>query len=145
LIIVGRVETVGTATADRTATRPTVYRDHTVLITEVLKPFERFDVNARIVVMQLGGTIDLDGREVSTNYPARLLEQDQNVVLFLSKDPRAGRVGFTVSWGQNGHILLRDSATAEIPLEVSKTPELRGRVSLPVRELLQTLRGLNPR
>src|SRR5262245_30143363 len=77
---------VGCSAATSNPNSPTlVYRHCTITIVELLKSDGLIDLKPTVRVMQYGGTVDVNGKEMSTSFPADRLEPTGQYILFLGK------------------------------------------------------------
>lgn len=123
LVVLARVDATSKAQADRGAPSPKVRRYQELTILEVLKGDSR---SPRIKVRQTGGTVSVDGKDYSTDYPVRLMEVGDVVVLFLHRVPTPGHV--YVHWSMKSRSLaaaadvLSRSSAALASLSLASRP-----------------------
>lgn len=77
-----------------------VGRYQTVRIIEALKETKKMPPQSLIRIFEYGGTVDVDGKEVSTRFEGVPLREGEEAVLFLEKP--AGIDGYTVAHGDAG-------------------------------------------
>src|SRR5688572_16953274 len=102
LVVFARVENVSQARADRTGPVPQVRRIQELIVLEVLKG--EVPSTKRIQVRQSGGTVDVDGREVSAAYSMRIFERGDVALLFLMRVGKSGAV-YDIPYDDNSVIL----------------------------------------
>lgn len=112
---------------------------------EVLKGDNTRKPNAVIVIRQPGGTVDVGGREVSSQYLQRLLEPGDLVLLFLQRTERSPGI-YLIAYGPSGAVWVDSSGNTQIPHLMRNLSDISGRATVPLDELLAILRrGANPR
>jgi hypothetical protein len=82
-----------------------VVREHTLTVREAFKANEKVPVSPTFKVLQVGGTIEMDGRERTTAFPFPLLLKGEDAFLFLMREP--GQDYFYVAF--NGGAMPVDS------------------------------------
>jgi hypothetical protein len=138
LAVLARVETTSRAQADRSGPSPKIRRIQDLTVLEVLKGETR---GPRIKVRQIGGTVSVDGKDYSADYPVRLLEVGDVVVLFLHRVPTPEAV-YDIAYGADGAVWARgpDQETA-LPPGLRKMPEFAGSAPQRLPALLATVRA----
>ena len=142
LVVHGVVEVVGSPMRRPDSDMPVAVRHQTIRVLEVLKAENERPTPARIQVMQVGGTIDVGGRETATNYVVPLFRVGDELVLFLMKG--RNQAVYSIAYGEGGvfNINTADSS-AHVPENISRTmPEFANRKVIPSTELLSSLRSL---
>lgn len=77
-----------------------VGRYQTMRVLEVLTGDAKIAAHASVRIFEYGGTIDVDGRDVSTRFNGLPLRVGEEVVVFLEKPARID--GYTVAYGDAG-------------------------------------------
>jgi hypothetical protein len=141
LVVVATVRQAGAPVLEKSAKgREFVRRHHQVEIVEPLKGPADLKAGDKLFVRQEGGTIDVGGREVSTQYLQRLLEPGETVLLFLNAVADQSRNRYYIAYGPAGGIWIRDGV-AEVPKALRGMPEISNRDRIPLQELLTALRS----
>jgi|SRR5687768_9289930 hypothetical protein len=141
LVVLAQVTQAGSPVLETSSKgREFVRRHHQVEILEVLKGPPVVKAGHRVFVRQEGGTVDLGGREISTQYLQRLLEPGQTVLLFLDPVPNAPANRYYIAYGPAGGIWISDGA-GEIPTALRSMPEISSRDRVALQELLVVLRS----
>ncbi len=119
----------------------TVVRYHTVTVREILKANAKVPVSQMVRVLQIGGTIELNGEERTTAFPFPLLLKNEDVVLFLMREP--GKDFFNIAFS-GGAITVdgRDRAARVPDVLRQRVKDFSGRTRMPSEELLSNLRRL---
>jgi hypothetical protein len=138
LVVLARVDATSKAQADRGAPSPKVRRYQDLTILEVLKGDSR---SPRIKVRQTGGTVSVDGKDYSTDYPVRLMEVGDVVVLFLHRVPTPGHV-YDIGFGADGAVWSPEAnKPVSLPAGLKKMAEFGGRAPERMSELLAAIRA----
>lgn len=119
---------------------PTVTRYHDLFVTEALKGDESLAGRSTIRVKQIGGSLNIDGREVSTAYNSRLLQPNDDIVLFLVRDTAGD--GFWIAYASVGAIWITQGDQAILPAAVARMSAFAGSSSISSADLLARLRAL---
>ena len=142
LIVLARVDATSPAQADRTGPTPKVRRIQDLTILELLKGTNR---GSRIKVRQIGGTVSVDGKDYSADYPVRLLEVGDVVVLFLKRVEPEGSV-YDIAYGSDGAVWSHGpDQRITLPAGLSRMPDLAGRAPERMSELLASIRAAKDR
>jgi hypothetical protein len=141
LVVYGTVTKTGEPQHRRTSRgRDYVFRFQSVKVREVLSP--RTNVkdkdSATIAIWQSGGTLVVDGREVSTAYDEMFLHPGDVVVLFLR---RAADGSFSIAYGPGGLIRLDDAkGYASLPNRLRHVTDVGNRSQMSTQDLLGAIR-----
>lgn len=128
--------------ADRRASqqRPRAVRFQVLTVVEVLKADSAKPIGSEIVVKQYGGTLVVNGGEISTAYPMPVFNVGDEMVLILER----GADDYVVMAAEAGAFKI-DAASREarVPQGVrDHMPAYQQRQTVPASELLTTLRAL---
>lgn len=136
-----KVLTVGPATADSPGPRPLVVHHDTAQVLEVLKHDGGRAESSTINIQQFGGTVVIQGKDVTTQPPAPLLEPDAEAIVFLHG---ASGVEYSIEWGSGGLFLVNAAAgTVAVPEPVANhVADFARRPWVPLDELLSKLRTI---
>jgi hypothetical protein len=140
LVAFARVDTVSPPQADH-APIPHIRRIQHLSVLEVLKG--SIPPSQKIQVRQVGGTMEVDGREISVEYPMRLLERGDVVMVFLSRVGGSGDV-YDVPYGDDSVILSQGTEQRMVlPSGLVNMPEFGGKPSISAPDFLAILRRIS--
>jgi len=118
-----------------------VVRYHTVRVLEVFKEDLNSGAHRELRLMQYGGTINVAGTEVSTDYVGPLLANDDEVVLFLKQEK--GSDAYTIAYGSVGLFKLnRETDRLSIPVVAQRMVEINGHAEMSRVDFLDLVRHL---
>jgi hypothetical protein len=141
LVVFGRITATSPPKAVRTGENVRAHRLQELTVLEVLKG-EVANHSSKIIVRQIGGTVTFESREYSVNYPVKLVERGDVVLLFLN---RVGDSGLTydIAYGSDGIVWSEpEGQRMPLPPGLQKMPELnRGTFTAP--DLLAVLRQIS--
>jgi hypothetical protein len=106
LVVVGRIRQVGRPILEKGGSREFVRRYHQVEIIDTVKGDASIQNGHILFVRQEGGTIETQGREVSTQYLQRLMETGDTFVLFLTRVPDSPPGRYYTALGPAGAIWI---------------------------------------
>lgn len=140
VVVMAKVSTAGHPFADRGF----VWRHHEMRVIEIFKGV----IAPTFKLNQSGGVVEVDGHEVTTAYNQRILQLDDEVIVFLqqsSDDTKQGSADtYHSAWGDASAWKTDRSADAvEIPTNIKKDREFAGVLltskATPVVQLLRNL------
>lgn len=117
------------------STSPVALREYDAEILELFKSDGSVKVGGHVPVSQPGGKIELDDREYVTNNSMRLLERDQEVILFLYPDGNT----YGIAYGDYGALAVKDDAV-EVPKAFREQPVFSGQRTISVAQLARVIR-----
>jgi hypothetical protein len=141
LVLLGRVtQTSNPRVALAPDGREFVQRHQQVAPVEVLKADKLNPKPQRVVIRQPGGTVEVGGRQVSSQYLYRPLEGGDRMLLFLQRSEDGSGV-YLIAYGPPGAVFIDSVGNAQIPDRMRNLPEIAGRAQVPLDELLPILRS----
>jgi len=116
-----------------------VLRFPSVKVLEVLASPPNVKGPREISIRQVGGTVVVDGRELSSAYNEMLLQPGEAVVLFLKRTEADD--SFYIAYGPGGLIRVdADRGRASIPNQLRHVQEVGGRSVMSEEDLLKAIR-----
>ena len=141
--VVARLRVTGQSSRrfDLNANRSMPLIAHDTQVVELFKTDNTMTRPTHITVLQPGGTVeDNHGRTIKASVEGfDVYKPGEELILFLRSSPAAG--GFMVAYGPAGSFVL-DRNLVHIPVQVKTYPEFRGQDSVPIGELITSLRQL---
>ena len=116
-----------------------VGRNHTVRIIEVLKSTSVNPPDSPVLVRQLGGTVQSNGREVSTTFPDVILREGQEYILFLDRSNEVGI--FIIHYDAAAFLIGPTARRVSMPTAARRLAELKGRSEIAVQDFLALVRA----
>lgn len=114
-----------------------VMHKHEAEVLQVLKDDGSIGIRRLIFLSQPGGTLDVAGQTIVTDYGMRLLEAGDDVVVFLAYWPAIQ--SYTLAYGPASVLYVRNGRV-EIPKVVKDVSYLAGRRTVTIQELLRAAR-----
>jgi hypothetical protein len=140
LVVLARVASVSDPVVERTPDgHEYVRRYQSAQIIETLEDRDSNPARRTVTIRQSGGSVEVDGKEISTQYLQKLVEPGQTVLLFLRK-ANDKRGSYYVALGPAGMITVDGTSVATVPPALLNMPEIRQRSRVPLEELLKSLR-----
>jgi hypothetical protein len=140
LVLRATVEATGSPSA-ASRQRPVAIRRQRVRVLEVFKGDESPTIaGGDLTILQRGGTVNIDGREVTTEYPAPLLQPAEEVILFLLRgnEPHS----YVIAYGAAGTFTIEHGNVVVPALVQNGMKEFAGKSTLSVAQFTTTLRGI---
>lgn len=119
-------------------------RDHILTVREIFKANEKVPVSPTFKVVQVGGTVEVDGHERTTAFPFPLLVQGDDVFLFLNRE--LGQDYFYVAFNGGAIPVDNRARTVSVPeLLRAKVADFSDRRLTAIDDLVARLRQLRDR
>jgi len=140
LVVYGKVTKAGEPQHRRTPSgHDYVVRFPSVKVLEVLAGPANVKAQKEVLVRQVGGTVIVDGRELSTGYNEMLLRPDEGVVLFLRRTEADD--SFYIAYGPGGLIRIdAERGRTSIPNQLAHVQDVGGRSVMSAEDLLNAIR-----
>jgi len=122
---------------------PVAISRHRVRVIEVFKGDELLTpAGGELTILQPGGTVNVDGKEFTTQYTAPLLQLGEDVILFLV--PAHEAQTYAIAYGSAGVFTMKDGNAVVPKLIQSQMKEFSGTSVTAAAEFMANLRGMRP-
>lgn len=120
--------------------RESVRRYQNIEVLEFLKGSPTEKQKEHVIVRQVGGAADVNGRRVSEQVIQRVLQPGEKAVLFLRPVPDRPNT-YYIAYGPSGVLVVDKEGMVDLPPQMRGMSEFLNRNRIPVNELLNLLRA----